>query len=523
MDEREEIIPVVRRRRDALLGSLAKVATGGLRRAMGAGLVSTLLVVVGSVSFGALLWENAGGADASDATIEVALLAISALLALGLGFALWLGSSYAVSRRFGWDEMVLLRYDSLAYLALLVYPLVRVGSNATPGLAGWATLVAFLVAKLIPLARFVPAVRDVAIVYASTRAMVLAIGWVATATLPVALGHGPLLFTWLTAWAQWDGAHYLAIADRGYAGTDTAFFPLYPTLLRLGGALLHSDIAAGFVISNCAFLVGLWFLRDIAFALTGSDRIAGRTLWYLAIFPASLFFTAVYSESVFFALTVATFAQLERRNWLFAGMLGGFAAITRLAGVFLIVPFVIEIVATISANGLTWRGNRRQILDLLACAACIPLALLSFMVLEGLLTGDFLAFEHVQSHWQRALSPPWTSVWRSISLVATSHDRATVAVQAIELTFTAVVVVLIVDGARFLRPSYWWYAVFSFLVPLSTSSLMSVPRFAAVVFPLFIVLAIRGENPLIDRLVVAFSLPLLGLFTAFFVTGRWVA
>jgi hypothetical protein len=50
-----------------------------------------------------------------------------------------------------------------------------------------------------------------------------------------------------------------------------------------------------------------------------------------------------------------------------------------------------------------------------------------------------------------------------------------------------------------------------------------VPRFAAVVFPLFIVLAERGENPLADRLVVAVSLPLLGLFTAFFVTGHWVA
>ncbi|MDP8911803.1 MAG: hypothetical protein M3M94_07050, partial [Actinomycetota bacterium] len=39
-------------------------------------------------------------------------------------------------------------------------------------------------------------------------------------------------------WAHWDGGWYSAIATRGYEGSDpassTAFFPLYPLLVRAG-------------------------------------------------------------------------------------------------------------------------------------------------------------------------------------------------------------------------------------------------------------------------------------------------
>jgi hypothetical protein len=63
----------------------------------------------------------------------------------------------------------------------------------------------------------------------------------------------------------------------------------------------------------------------------------------------------------------------------------------------------------------------------------------------------------------------------------------------------------------------------SILVPMSTSSLMSMPRFALVLFPMFAILALWGGRPWVNNVIVAFSLPLLGLFTVLFADWYWVA
>ena len=63
----------------------------------------------------------------------------------------------------------------------------------------------------------------------------------------------------------------------------------------------------------------------------------------------------------------------------------------------------------------------------------------------------------------------------------------------------------------------------SILVPMSTSSLMSMPRFALVLFPMFAILAPVGSEPTVNNAIVAFSLPLLGLFTVLFADWYWVA
>jgi hypothetical protein len=78
-------------------------------------------------------------------------------------------------------------------------------------------------------------------------------------------------------------------------------------------------------------------------------------------------------------------------------------------------------------------------------------------------------------------------------------------------------------GVRRLRPSFTAYMALSILVPLSTSSLMSMPRFALVLFPMFVVLALWGGRSWVNSTIVAFSLPLLGLFTVLFADWYWVA
>jgi hypothetical protein len=75
--------------------------------------------------------------------------------------------------------------------------------------------------------------------------------------------------------------------------------------------------------------------------------------------------------------------------------------------------------------------------------------------------------------------------------------------------------------------AYGLYVVTALMLPLSypvaAQPLMSLPRFVAVLFPIFIWLAIWCEERRATERVAAASAIGLGLFTAQFATWHWVA
>jgi hypothetical protein len=327
----------------------------------------------------------------------------------------------------------------------------------------------------------------------------------------------------LAVWGRWDAVHYLDIARRGYYGTDMAFFPLYPLLIRIVGSLLGNYLVAGLIISNAAFLFGLLFFYKLV-EHQYNRAVAHRAIFYVSIFPTAIFFSAVYTEALFFALTVASFYYIREHKWLAAGIFGGLAALTRVEGVLLLVPYVIEAL-TPSAAG-SWRNplaGRARTLRVIAGGLLTVLGLAIYMFVLWVLRGDPFYFSHVQAHWNRHLAAPWVSVWHSLVLMVTSHTPQTTAGQAIELAFTALMIAVLVAGVNRLPRSFTAYMALSILMPLSTSSLMSMPRFALVLFPMFIVMALWGNRPWINNAIVAFSLPLLGLFTVLFANWYWVS
>jgi hypothetical protein len=319
----------------------------------------------------------------------------------------------------------------------------------------------------------------------------------------------------LAVWGRWDAVHYIDIATIGYHGTDMAFFPLYPMLVALLGKLVGNHLIAGLLISNTAFFFGLLFLYKLV--EHEFDRsVARRAIFYISIFPTAIFFSAVYTESLFFMLTVASFYYMREHRWWLAGVIGAFAATARVEGVLLAVPFVIEWF-------MTYRGDlRRGFPDLFACAL-IPVGLAAYMGYLWVLNGDPLYFSHVQSHWNRQLAAPWTAVLNSFHKIAVAKSPQTVANQSLELVFTALMVGVLASGFRRLKPSYIAYMALSILIPMSTSSLMSMPRFALVLFPMFVIFALWGARPAVNNAIVALSLPLLGLFTVLFADWYWVA
>jgi hypothetical protein len=491
------------------------------------GIFPALLVAAGGFGIGFFLWY---AAITHVATLSAAgELTLVAALAAGFAAAFlgWYAYGSYFARRAGVGLVTAMRWDSLSWAMLGFFPLglalpLTVGA---PGRAAGIAAAAFALTKILIAARFVYTVRDVLSTFVVTRISIIAVAELAAAMIGqragqhVAESTNPLL----AVWGRWDAVHYLDIANRGYYGTDMAFFPLYPLLIHVAGKFVGSELIAGLIISNVALFFGLLFFYKLV--EHQFDRsVAHRAIFYVSIFPSAIFFSAVYTESLFFALTVASFYYIREHKWLTAGLLGALAALTRVEGVLLVVPYVIEL---FSGEGIgswrRWLATRESSARALGGALLIPLGLALYMAWLWVLRGDPLYFTHVQAHWNRKLAWPWASVWHSFHMIATSHVAAVVSNQVLELVFTVLMIAILVAGFYLLRPSLAAYMTLSILVPMSTSSLMSMPRFALVLFPMFIILAVWGKRPWVNSAIVAFSLPLLGLFTVLFADWYWVA
>jgi hypothetical protein len=243
--------------------------------------------------------------------------------------------------------------------------------------------------------------------FAASRALLLACAVVVERFVPVdPLGSGgaalraterPILAS-LTAW---DGVYYLSIARSGYhvgpvngPYPDTAFFPLYPLLIRVAAPFAGGDVAlAGVLVANLAFLGALGLVYALARRRV-EPAAALLTAVLVTLQPGAVAFGTAYSDSLFLLLTVATFLAAERGQRGVAGACAGLAALTRLPGALLFVPLLIMFA----------RQDRRPRASWL-WALGGPLGLLAFCAYLGVVTGDPLASFNAQAVWDPGQVP----------------------------------------------------------------------------------------------------------------------
>jgi hypothetical protein len=168
---------------------------------------------------------------------------------------------------------------------------------------------------------------------------------------------------------RWDSLHYLTIAEHGYTTIgNTVFFPLYPLLIRGTGLALGSDVLAGVTISGVSFIVALWLLHRLT-ELELGRQAADAAVLLLCFAPLAFFFSAVYSESLFLALSLGTIYAARRERWALACGLGALAALTRVPGVLLALPIGLLFI----------RSHRGALQRRVAWLLLIPAALALYM------------------------------------------------------------------------------------------------------------------------------------------------
>jgi Gpi18-like mannosyltransferase len=508
----------------AFVGNGARTKSAALVAAVG--LPAVAAVGAGGLSVGFFLWyalalNRPHGGLFLDGTLALALVT-----GVAATYAAWLGYGRYFSRRTHASEVTAMQYDAISWSALVLLWGTLLPPSGAHGTARAAAVAvgAFVLAKLIVAARFNQTVRDVALTFIVTRLPLMAIAELAAMVIGqrpgvhYAASANPLL----AVWGRWDAEHYLGIAKNGYSGTEFAFFPLYPALIKIVGSFTGSDLVAGLIISNAASFLGLLYLYKLI-EHEYNRHVAQRATFYVSIFPTAIFFSAVYSEALFLFLTVASFYYVRERRWVMAGVFGYFAALTRSEGILLAAPLFIEWAIAAKEGGREFfRYWVDDVVKPLLGLALVPLGIVTYMAYLWVVTGDPLKFSHVQAHWGRHFALPWDSIGNSITKLSHAHTQ-TVANQSLELAFTTLMVVALFLGLRRLRLSYSIYMALSILVPMSTSSLMSMPRFALVLFPMFALFGLWGGRQPFNNAYVAFSLPLLGLFTVLFADWYWVA
>lgn len=330
--------------------------------------------------------------------------------------------------------------------------------------------------------------------------------------------------------SRWDTSFYVGIAETGYSidgepFPSVPFFPLLPLAMRALAPLFGDVVVAGIVLSHVSLCAAGLLVYRLAADRAGHD-VAGRAVWYLMIFPTSLFGSAVYTESLFLLLCAGALYLARRGTWESAALLGYAAALTRFAGLFMAPVLFVEWLVQRRQHRLPGEGPRAPVWAIFA-----PIAVLAgtgtYMAYLAWRFGDALAFVNASSAWGRRPSSP-AALLDGLRIEPAGGWLAALASGALptsDLIDLGFVILFFALGLWCLRRRWWTEATLvlsGVLMAASSGLLMSQGRYLWVLFPAFVPLAMAGRWAWFDRLYTAVSLALLALFTALFANGYWV-
>ncbi|HVN85221.1 MAG TPA: hypothetical protein VMW17_10280 [Candidatus Binatia bacterium] len=328
----------------------------------------------------------------------------------------------------------------------------------------------------------------------------------------------------LGAFTRWDGGWYAKIARHGYewAGPDHAssveFFPLFPLLAKFLSIFVGGDVALSlFLISNVAFLFYLVYLYRLA-ARDFDAEIAERTIVYVAIFALSVFFSAAYTESLMLALATASFFYAREGKWTRAIALGGLTSAARLSGIAVALP-------------LAWEWYRQKGIDRHALVLlAVPSGLALYMAYLAVLTGDPVAFVHVERAWTRSFTWPWGTLriaWQTITTLP--RFRYVTAIAYVDAGCMVGFLFLLLAMIRSMPPAYWLYSAPVYFIATSTTIAptaglpsASIGRYLMAIFPGFIMMGVLGRSRLVHYLLLFVFAVLFGPLALYFFAKVWV-
>jgi hypothetical protein len=360
--------------------------------------------------------------------------------------------------------------------------------------------------------------------------------------------------------ARWDAAWYLLIAQRGYEPTAgvpaparAVFFPFYPLAVAALGWTGAPVLLAGVLLSLVALGAALLALRRLT-ALEFGDRAGTFAVWALALCPMAVFYSAIYTDSLFLAVSIGAVLLARSGRWAPAALLLALATATRNTGILLLAPVAILYLygpradrpPDFEARGL--RPGYRIRWDA-AWLGLAPAGLIAYLAYWGIAGNDPLAPLHGEVWFSHhfADAGPFGGLWdgaraavRDLGRLVDGHltltlfgtgpsaSASTGWGNLLPFALLALSLPAIAGVLRELPVAYGVYTVLGLAVPLCSpvagEPLRGLPRYETLLFPLFMWLGLwLSRRPRLAAPVLVVSGLGAALIAAEFATWHFVA
>lgn len=312
---------------------------------------------------------------------------------------------------------------------------------------------------------------------------------------------------YVDGWSQFDGHHYIDIAQNGYwyipdVPSPIAWFPVYPMAIRAMNQVIAEPIVAGIVVSGIGGLaaVGLYWSWLHRQGMVGQTRLVA--FLFLLTYPYAWYlYGVVYSDALFLALAVAAFLMIEQRRLLLAGIIGAFATAARPTGMALLAAMlvlsferggVLVVPDTVRSGRLgswvqqfaipvriRWTAFRPNLLLPLIALAGLGL----WMLYLGVTFGDPLAF-----HTNQTAYHPGNLPWLKLAFFVRIRDFGDSPSYALTIIGQAIAAAVVLISTPFVGRRFGWgYAVYVAVLvsipTLSTEDFMGTGRYLIAAFP----------------------------------------
>ena len=251
-------------------------------------------------------------------------------------------------------------------------------------------------------------------------------------------------------------------------------------------------------------ILGLYWFGFLFFK---DENLAFFNTLLLFSFPFSFYFSMFYSEAAYFSFMIFSFLSIYYKRYFSLTLLLIPLILLRPNGIVVMLPLYIY---HLEQNGIlkNLKINLKDFLSQRNIKQSIffisgPLAFLLYCIYQYKMTGFYFAFSIAQDGWYREFMFPILSFFRS-------GDFAT----QFNSIYTILIIVFAICFRKRLPISLNVLVFFSLLLPLCSGSIISMPRFISVIFPLFLIISLQANLLKIKYIILI--LILLLHFTTFY-------
>ncbi len=341
----------------------------------------------------------------------------------------------------------------------------------------------------------------------------------------------------LWVWGNFDGMHYMEIAQNGYHTLENAFFPFYPLLIKTLMLSLNRFFYLNYLLSAQIISgLSLFFALLVIYSITVIDKVKKifpLLLLIILTFPTSFYYGAVYNDSLFLLLACLTILFSRKKSFLTASIFAFLATLTRLNGLALVFIILFEY-ASFDWNKKEIKARFFEAFSLkkikeskVFSVILVPIAFVLYLFYTQLVAGSWTAvFSSMKGWGQDKLILPPQVVFRYFKIIVLNPSfTLPYLIAFFELFSVVFYIFLLIYSWKKIRLSYWLFFAASILIPSLTGTFQGMPRYGLHLFPFFIAITLFLENKNLAVKIIYFTVVLILLIAgiSLFTRGYFVA